>query len=117
MGLYSCELSVLYLDMEFPLTTRRQLAEGSFGKILEPMNNDEDGCNMIVKSQKVRDEQKIFKEVFVTKFASALEIGPKFCLPFGYDIVFFGESAEFAMEKCETNLAKASLFAAQRKCY
>ena len=90
MGFYSCELSVLYLDMEFPIATRRQLAEGNFGKILEPMNDDEDDCRMIIKSQKVLDEQNIFKEVFVTKFASALGVGPKFCLPFGYDVVFFG---------------------------
>ena len=115
MGFYSCELSVLYLDMEFPFATRRQIAKGSFGKILEPMNNDEEGFSMIVKSQKVLDEQKISKEVFVTKFASALGIGPKFCRPFGYDIVFFGEFAEFAMEKCETNLAEAKLFAEKVK--
>ena len=39
----------------------------------------------------------------MTKFAAAIGIGPKFCNPFGYDIVFFGDYAEFAMEKCETN--------------
>ena len=42
------------------------------------------------------------KEAFLAKMASALQIGPKFCNIFGYDVLIFNDGLQFAMEMCET---------------
>lgn len=42
------------------------------------------------------------REAFCAKVASALQIGPKFCNIFGYDVLIFDDGLQFAMEMCET---------------
>ena len=43
----------------------------------------------------------VFREIFFTKMASALKIGPTFYPLFGYDCIIFEDGIEFVMEKCE----------------
>lgn len=42
----------------------------------------------------------ILKEVAFTKIFSVLKIGPKFCTPFGFDIIRYKNGLTFSIEKC-----------------
>ena len=47
---------------------------------------------------------EILKEICFYKIASSLEIGPAYQQIFGFDVLLFDDSIEFAMEMCEQNL-------------
>ena len=46
---------------------------------------------------------RVLKEVFITKLASALGVGPTFYGYFSYDFIFFRDGVEFVLEKCVTD--------------
>ena len=85
-----------------------EVAKGNYGQVSIGLFKDREIAMKFIpfgrKSENQNELEIIFKEVFMTKLASALSVGPKFSDVFGYDLLIFYDGAQFCMEKCETEL-------------
>ena len=92
--------------------SRVLISSGSYGKVYRTHLYCK---NFTIKSQLITSEDRaylnssideILREICFYKIASLLEIGPAYRQIFGFDILLFDDSIEFAMEMCEQNLKK-----------
>ena len=106
MGNFITYIQVLKIYFDSEIFYRSLIAKGTYGKIYDYKFNDK---NYVIKSQKLklkdREElnknfDEIIKEYFCSKIASAIGIGPAMEKIFGYDLLWFDDSLEFALEKC-----------------
>ena len=82
------------------------IGEGGFGRVeeLEIEKRKYAAKNIKVELDDSAQIQKVYREVFLLKFADALGVGPKFYQLYGYDILeVAGKSMMFTMELCETD--------------
>ena len=91
-------------EFDFSILNRIIVGQGGFGKIeeLEIEKRKYATNNINVELDDSAQVQKVYREVFLLKFADALGVGPKFYQLYGYDILeVAGKSMMFTMELCE----------------
>ena len=96
-------MSVYMGKISIDTDTRQEIGRGNFSRVFALRNEDK---LLAIKSvnkpdRNIQISERILKEVFAIKFASALKVGPEFHTTFGYDIIKLNNRFEFTMEICE----------------
>ena len=108
LGYYYTEISLLKVHLKRDFFHSKIVSYGSFGCVYQ--FQDKWSRKNAIKSQQISTKDRaslnknidaIIEEYFFYKIASILRVGPFLEQIFGYDIVCYDDSIEFAMEMCE----------------
>ena len=108
-GFEKVKISILKVYLSARDFPRVLLSSGNYGKVYQA---DINYVSFAIKSQTITSQDRahlnssideIIKEICFYKIASSLRFGPAYHRIFGFDILLFDDSIEFAMEVCDRN--------------
>ena len=109
------DISVLHINLpHYSLDPGCMIDSGAYGRIYEKTFKEKSYVAKFlpfVRKKENQEEEELerqiwffLREVFITKIASQLGVGPKFYGFFSYDLIIFKDGAQFVLEKCETEI-------------
>ena len=100
-GRFGTIIKGIKINVKSKLIHGQLIGEGKFGKVYELHYEGKKYAAKVLFTENPHNSiGNILKEIFMLKFASALEAGPKFSQIQKYDFVLYQDSAQFLMEYC-----------------